>query len=80
MQHARSRFYDDMESNNNEVKYKDGCEEVAIDDPKPTSSCKIEEDMTSESDEDCDREQLRADFIDHMEQRFLRGLFLSNSI
>lgn len=30
--------------------------------------------MASESsDEDYDKEQLRAEFIDHMEQRFLKG-------
>lgn len=63
-----------MESGNDETKSEDGSEEVANDNLEPTSSRKTEEEIISESsDEDHDQEQLRADFIDHMEQRFLRG-------
>ncbi|KAK6107706.1 hypothetical protein QQG55_29275 [Brugia pahangi] len=73
VQHARSRFCDEMESANDETKSEDGSEQVANDN-EPTSSRKTEEEIISESsDEDHDQEQLRADFIDHMEQRFLRG-------
>ncbi|CAG9532074.1 unnamed protein product [Cercopithifilaria johnstoni] len=73
VQHARSRFCEEMEDDNDEMKSDDGYKEVADGDPKPTSSRTMEEDITLESDEDHDQEQLRADFIDHMEQRFLRG-------
>uniref|UniRef100_A0A8R1TW21 DUF2052 domain-containing protein n=1 Tax=Onchocerca volvulus TaxID=6282 RepID=A0A8R1TW21_ONCVO len=75
VQHARSRFCEDIESgSNDEMKSEDDCEEVVNGDLKPTSSRKMEEEMILESsDEDYDLEQLRADFIDHMEQRFLRG-------
>ncbi|EFO27246.2 hypothetical protein LOAG_01249 [Loa loa] len=73
VQHARSRFCEEMESGNDEMKSEDGYE-VINDDSKPTSSHKMEEEMASESsDENHDKEELRADFIDHMEQRFLRG-------
>lgn len=66
-----------MESGNDEMKFEDGFEESVSDGPKPTSSHKMEEEMVSESsDEDHDHEQLRADFVDHMEQRFLRGFSL----
>uniref|UniRef100_A0A0R3S4G6 DUF2052 domain-containing protein n=1 Tax=Elaeophora elaphi TaxID=1147741 RepID=A0A0R3S4G6_9BILA len=73
VQHARSRFREEMEGGNDEMKCEDGYE-VTDGDSKPTPMRKVEEEMTSESsDEDHDQEQLRADFIDHMEQRFLRG-------
>ncbi|KAL3984810.1 hypothetical protein ACH3XW_36065 [Acanthocheilonema viteae] len=71
VQHARSRFCEGMESDNDEMKSDNSYDEIG--NPKPTSSRKMEEDITSESDEEHDQEQLRADFIDHMEQRFLRG-------
>lgn len=73
MQHARSRFCEEVESDNDEMKPEDYGK--IADDSKPTSSNKMDEDMISESDDDRDQKQLRADFIDHMEQRFLRGSF-----
>uniref|UniRef100_A0A915Q0G6 CCD97-like C-terminal domain-containing protein n=1 Tax=Setaria digitata TaxID=48799 RepID=A0A915Q0G6_9BILA len=75
VQHASSRFCEELEcDDNNETKCADGLGEAVDGDCKPTSSYSKEEEMILESsEEDCDQDQLRADFIDHMEQRFLRG-------
>ncbi|VDK88094.1 unnamed protein product [Litomosoides sigmodontis] len=70
VQHARSRFSEAIESDDDETKSEDY--QKFANDSKPTSSNKMEGDMIWETDEDCDHKQLRADFIDHMEQRFLR--------
>ncbi|MCP9262642.1 hypothetical protein DINM_006004 [Dirofilaria immitis] len=75
IQHARSRLCEEVGSgSNDEIKSGDDYDEVLNGDLKPNSSHKMEEEMISESsDEDHDQIQLRADFIDHMEQRFLKG-------
>uniref|UniRef100_A0A915AQL3 CCD97-like C-terminal domain-containing protein n=1 Tax=Parascaris univalens TaxID=6257 RepID=A0A915AQL3_PARUN len=74
-QHVYAREYADedgdtvqMESTSTE-----GNEEVGESIPKKKSNDGIIEEEEPSSDDDENEEQLKADFMDHMEQRFLRG-------
>ncbi|VDN07532.1 unnamed protein product [Thelazia callipaeda] len=70
--HASNRLFE-IESNEADEMKPETCFS-ASDDCQPSSSRSEDQESASESSEDGrDQEQLRADFIDHMEQRFLSG-------
>lgn len=78
-QHASLRFYGE-ESDSEEEKMERDKEVImasSVDVGKRVSADEDSRDIDSnETDEnDCDVDVLRADFIDHMEQRFLKGTF-----
>lgn len=78
-QHASSRLCEEISSygGKKNEKTRNG-EKVSGSISEASSISKMEEQemASASSEEDRDQEELRADFIDHMEQRFLRGMLL----
>uniref|UniRef100_A0A0M3I7D5 CCD97-like_C domain-containing protein n=1 Tax=Ascaris lumbricoides TaxID=6252 RepID=A0A0M3I7D5_ASCLU len=74
-QHVYAREYAGEEDDSVQIESTstEGNEEVGERISKKKSNDELMEDEESSSDDDQNEEQLKADFMDHMEQRFLRG-------
>lgn len=81
-QHVYAREYADEDDDGVQIESTstEGNDQVGERISKKKSNDELMEDEESSSDDDQNEEQLKADFMDHMEQRFLRGALYEDTV